>query len=56
MRRDHRVHEWFSPDVQATVLQVLEAAESPLSPVLATPLQDHTAVALTSFLPVSLTL
>lgn len=44
-------------DVQATVLQVLEAAESPLSPVLATTrLQDHTAVALTSFLPVSLTL
>lgn len=34
VRRDHRVHEWFSPDGQATVLQVLEAAESPLSPVL----------------------
>lgn len=50
-------------DVLATVPQVLEAAESLLSPqcqqtatpVLAT-LQDHTAVALTSFLPISLTL
>lgn len=44
-------------------LQVLEAAKSPLSPKCqqpATPvlamLQDHTAVALTSFFPISLTL